>query len=47
MATTVLITGTSTGIGREAVLRFARAGWNVVASLILAAVAFRGALRRD
>ncbi len=33
MATTVLITGTSTGIGREAVLRFARAGWNVVATM--------------
>lgn len=32
MHKTVLITGTSTGFGKVAALRFARAGWNVVAT---------------
>lgn len=32
LSRTVLITGAATGIGRETVLRFARAGWNVVAT---------------
>lgn len=33
MAKTVLITGSSTGIGRASVLAFQRAGWNVVATM--------------
>ncbi|MDO5605830.1 MAG: SDR family oxidoreductase [Paracoccus sp. (in: a-proteobacteria)] len=33
MPKTVLITGTSKGIGRDTVLRFARAGWNVAATM--------------
>ncbi|MFZ6182002.1 SDR family oxidoreductase [Nannocystis pusilla] len=33
MTRTVLVTGTSTGFGRATVHRFARAGWNVVASM--------------
>lgn len=33
MTKTVLITGTSKGIGHETVLRFARAGWNVAATM--------------
>ncbi|MDC0668876.1 SDR family oxidoreductase [Nannocystis radixulma] len=33
MSNTVLITGTSTGFGRATVHRFARAGWNVVATM--------------
>lgn len=33
MRQTVLITGTSTGFGRDTALRFARAGWNVVATM--------------
>lgn len=33
MDKTVLITGTSSGVGRAAVDQFARAGWNVVATL--------------
>ena len=33
MTQTVMITGTSSGFGRAAVHRFARAGWNVVASM--------------
>ena len=32
-AKTVLITGCSTGIGRAAAIRFAKAGWNVVATM--------------
>ena len=33
MNKTVLITGTSTGIGREAVIKFQKEGWNVVATM--------------
>jgi NAD(P)-dependent dehydrogenase (short-subunit alcohol dehydrogenase family) len=33
MAKTVLITGTSSGMGQELVLQFARRGWNVTATL--------------
>lgn len=33
MAQTILITGTSSGIGKAAVLAFAKAGWNVAATM--------------
>lgn len=33
MSKTVLITGTSTGFGRDAVLQFAKRQWNVVATM--------------
>ena len=33
MSKTVIITGSSTGIGRASVIKFQEAGWNVVATM--------------